>query len=393
MRVHDDFDDDFMPSIYKDPRGRSPFWYVSFFDADGVQRRRSTKTEDRALALRLALEWESLGRKGRAGTVIAAQVRKVVAELVEQATGEALHFQAASDYFNHWKKQWEASKSKNTIARYTQPVDSFLKSLGKRAMQPLANIGPSDLVKWRDSLQKGGRTPSTVNFNIKVVAMVFKKALDLGYITVNPCQGLETIREDVDTERDVFTMDQVKALTVAGKGSDWEGAVLLAYFTGLRLGDVTTLTWAEVDTSAEGGWYIRRKTRKTKKVVAIPVHPSLQEYLEPRQGVGQAPLFPFLNGGKPGGKTGLSSQFKKLMERAGIRGRVLRQGGAGARQTSSLSFHSLRHSFTSAMANAGVPEDVRMLLTGHSTRKVHKTYTHYEEVRVWGAIAAIPGIV
>jgi len=37
----------------------------------------------------------------------------------------------------------------------------------------------------------------------------------------------------------------------------------------------------------------------------------------------------------------------------------------------------------SAMANAGVPEEVQMLLTGHSTRRAHKTYTHHEESQVW----------
>jgi hypothetical protein len=32
----------------------------------------------------------------------------------------------------------------------------------------------------------------------------------------------------------------------------------------------------------------------------------------------------------------------------------------------------LRHSFTSLLANAGVPEEVRMALTGHKERAVHQ---------------------
>ncbi len=389
---HDDFYDDSMASVYKDPRNRSKFWYVSFFDSAGVQRRRSTKTTDRTLAMRMAADWERLAKSGRAGSVVAAQVRKVVAELVEQATGEPLHFQTVADYFTHWKTQWDAGKAKNTAIKYTQTVDSFLNALGKRATQPLGNIGPGDLEKWRDALQKGGRTPATVNFNLKVVSIAFQKAQKLGYIPVNPCHGLEAIRDDTEAERDVFTPEQVKVLIEAGKGTDWEGAVFVAYFTGLRLGDVATLTWADVDTAGAQGWFLRRKTLKTRKEVAIPIHPSLRAFLEPWQGVGRAPLFRTLHGGKPGGNTGLSTQFKNLMEKAGIRGRVLRKGVGGARQTTSLSFHSLRHSFTSAMANAGVPEEVRMLLTGHSTRRAHKTYTHHEEAQVWAAIATVPGV-
>ena len=64
-----------------------------------------------------------------------------------------------------------------------------------------------------------------------------------------------------------------------------------------------------------------------------------------------------------------------------------------SRSTSSLSFHSLRHSFTSTMTAAGVPEEVRMLLTGHSTKKAHKVYTHHEETQVWGAISALPAVL
>jgi integrase len=81
------------------------------------------------------------------------------------------------------------------------------------------------------------------------------------------------------------------------------------------------------------------------------------------------------------------------MERAGVLGKRLRTGTGAGRSTSSLSYHSLRHSFTSAMAAAGVPEEVRMLLTGHATKTAHKIYTHHQEGQVWGAIAALPGVL
>jgi integrase len=381
-----------MASVHKNPAAGSPYWFAAFRGPDGRRMKKSTKTKDRTKALRLAVEWEELANKGRKGELVVSQARKVVSELVEQATGEPLHFQSVSDYFTHWKKQWEGSKAKNTAVKYTHTVDSFLKALGKRSSQPLGNISPGDLEKWRDSLQKGGRTPTTVNFSLKVVSIAFQKALKLGYISVNPCHGLEAVRDDTEAQRDVFTQEQVQALLLAAKGTDWEGAVLVGYYTGLRLGDVVALTWGEVDTSSQRGWFLRRTTGKTKKVVLVPVHPFLQDFLNTRQGVARAPLFPVLSGSKPGGNTGLSTQFKKLMERAGIKGRILRKGGGAARQTSSLSFHSLRHSFASAMANAGVSEEVRMLLTGHSTRRAHKTYTHHEETQVWDAVSKIPSM-
>jgi Phage integrase family len=42
------------------------------------------------------------------------------------------------------------------------------------------------------------------------------------------------------------------------------------------------------------------------------------------------------------------------------------------------SFHSLRHSFKSAMANADVPLEIRQKLTGHASQDMNKHYTHLE---------------
>jgi hypothetical protein len=57
-----------------------------------------------------------------------------------------------------------------------------------------------------------------------------------------------------------------------------------------------------------------------------------------------------------------SSQFRQIMHEAKIGGRVLRAATGKGRKQSSLSFHSLRHSFVSALANAGVAADLRQKL-------------------------------
>jgi len=41
-------------------------------------------------------------------------------------------------------------------------------------------------------------------------------------------------------------------------------------------------------------------------------------------------------------------------------------------------FHALRHSFTSGLANAGVAPELLMKLTGHSSEAVCRGYTHHE---------------
>jgi integrase len=91
-------------------------------------------------------------------------------------------------------------------------------------------------------------------------------------------------------------------------------------------------------------------------------------------------------------KSGLSSQFKRIMEKAKIGGRILRAATGEGRKQSSLSFHSLRHSFVSALANAGVAPDLRQKLAGHTDSKSHARYSHHEVDIMRAAVAQVPSL-
>jgi integrase len=68
------------------------------------------------------------------------------------------------------------------------------------------------------------------------------------------------------------------------------------------------------------------------------------------------------------GRNGLSGQFRLLMAKANITGRTTERRGEKGRNRSSLTFHSLRHSFNSAMANAGVSQELRQRQSPQSSR-------------------------
>ena len=110
------------------------------------------------------------------------------------------------------------------------------------------------------------------------------------------------------------------------------------------------------------------------------------------KGVGKDPIFPSLKGKSGSGKSVLSSQFKKIMAAAKIQGRKLRETKGEGREQSSLSFHSLRHSFVSALANAGVAAEVRQKLAGHSDSKSHARYSHHEVETMRAAVDLLPGL-
>jgi len=64
------------------------------------------------------------------------------------------------------------------------------------------------------------------------------------------------------------------------------------------------------------------------------------------------------------------------MEKAGIEGK--RTQASGGRTLSNLSFHSFRYSFNSALANAGVSQEIWQKLTGHASAEKNAIYAHHE---------------
>jgi integrase len=107
---------------------------------------------------------------------------------------------------------------------------------------------------------------------------------------------------------------------------------------------------------------------------------------------GKAFLFPSLAGKRTSGKSGLSMSFSRIMEKAKVKGEVARERTGKGRTINTLSFHSLRHSFNSIMANAGVSQEVRQKLTGHSSAEMNKRYTHHELEPLRAAIQKIPAL-
>jgi integrase len=59
---------------------------------------------------------------------------------------------------------------------------------------------------------------------------------------------------------------------------------------------------------------------------------------------------------------------------------------------SQISFHSLRHTATSLMKNAGVSAAVVMDIVGHDSGAVSAHYTHIDEDAKRAAIARMPAI-
>ena len=396
-----------MPSLCK--RERSPFWYCCYSSATGQRLKKSTGETNRAKALEFCLTVQRAEDMAARGTLTETRARELIGEVLERTSGETVEFFTAEGWLRDWLRGKEVSKAEGTHTKYAHTVDTFVAHLGKRARLNIAAISAKDVSGFRDAEIASGKHPNTVRYLVKQLRIPFNAARRAGVIAHNPAEAVELPatakgEDGAETKRDAFTVEQVGALLDAaiacehGKpvfetGAEWRGAILFAYFTGARLQDVANITWNAIDLPAHTITY---RAKKGGKLVTVPIHPELESYLLalPAADSGKAFVFPKLAGGRTSGRSGLSMTFARIMARAGVKGEVLRaasEGGKG-RTVNSLSFHSLRHSFNSAMANAGVSQEIRMKLTGHLSADMNKGYTHLELEPLRAAVGVIPAI-
>jgi integrase len=364
----------------------SPFWYAAFTDPLGRRLKKSTGQTSKSRALEIARTWEKASEEAKQLRLTEARAREVVSELMQSVSGQSLTVFTVEQWFEQFVKGKRKSRAAQTATRHEYLMRELVAFLGHRAKLNIAAISSRDIAEFRDQRQSLGLAPTTVNLDIVILSSAFNAALRQGHISVNPCLAIEPLKNK-PKRKGVFSPEQVSALLKTAEG-DWRGLILVAFYTGQRLLDCANLRWRDVDLVSDIKM-ICFQVRKTGVEVVTVVHPALEDYLlslaTPNSD--DVYLFPTLAGRNT---SPLSNAFRKLMEKANIEHRVIRERTAHGRSVNALSFHSLRHSFSSILANAGVSEELRMTIVGHSTRDMHQRYTHHELERMRDAIATLP---
>jgi integrase len=146
-----------------------------------------------------------------------------------------------------------------------------------------------------------------------------------------------------------------------------------------------SLSWDSMAVATSTIYY---KQGRTRMRVEVPIHPDLEARFLAVAGDNPVDLLrPTLARTRVDGRNGLSRQFAYLMSAAGLDQDQVR---SARNAFSGKSFHSLQHSFSSALANAGVSADLRMRLTGHKSLVVHQRYSHVELEPLRKAVSVLP---
>ncbi len=375
-----------MASVHRRPR--SPYWHAAFRGPEGRLILRSTKQQNRGKAEAVAKEFERATQLAKAGLLVEDQARKVVGAIMERAGGgDTLRSPIAAVFLREWMAGKELNKRARTADRYRPIIEGFIESLGIRSQRPLLAVTAEDVQRYINGRIEEGCAPGTVQVDGKILRTAFNRARRMGLISTNPAEAVE-LPDRACIERGTFTAPEVRMLVEAAE-DEWKTLILLAYYTGQRLMDCAHLKWSSVNL---GTGVLSFTQEKTDAAVEIPMHSDLREHLEGLASTDSTDEFvmPGMSRESGSGQNGLSSKFKRIARSAGVDIQTVQ--GSGTRKLSRRTFHALRHSFTSALANAGVSEEIRMKLTGHKSKAVHRTYTHHEIATLRNAVGMVPSI-
>ena len=375
-------------------RDGTKFWFACLTLPNGRRVQRSTKETDRKKAQRIADKWEAATH----AHVTARQTQRVIADLYRDITGSLIEFPTVREYFEKWVADKRPETKASTYVFYRNKAQSFLNWLGPRADEQITLIEKENIKKFRDFELKRVSW-RTARHAIKFLRMVFKSAKEDGkYHEDNPAAGVKIREHDEVIRRRAFTIPEVRRILETAD-AEWKSLVCFGLYTGQRIGDLARLTWQNVDLDRKE---IRFVTRKTNRQMIIPIIKPLRKQIEklPAGDDPHQPLHPraFASVQKSGEVNTLSRQFYELLADAGLVPRKdhsrleTAPGRDGLRRITEISFHSLRHTATSLMKNAGISASVVMDIIGHDSELMSAHYTHVDEETKRRALSKMPAI-
>lgn len=301
-------------------------------------------------------KWESVGKIGQVTKLVAQRrledkrrkIRMGVYEYEDNITLEDLEH----DYIKYveqtkqlrtWKKRKEQIKT----------LKAFFN--GKKLNQ----ITPGDIDDYK-AFRLNNVKPATANRELATLRNIFNLAKrDKKFYGDNPVSIAGLLSEDNQRDR-VLTPDEEERLMTVG-ADHLKSILLTALNTGMRKGEILSLTWDNVDFD-NILFIINASNNKSKKLKRIPINSYLKKMLLELKLRNQAISEYVFLGDDDKPIKDIKTAFKNACRRAEIQG---------------LRFHDLRHTAGTRMLESGVNIVAISEILGHSSIELtRKRYLH-----------------
>ena len=277
-----------------------------------------------------------------------------------------------SDFIRHWLHSIVKPHIKaSTFSNYVTIAEKWiLPFLGERKLH---KVNQEEIQHFIGRLSEQGLSPGTVRNIYGVLNAAMRKAKAYNYMSVNSCEGVRLPKMEKKEAR-LLTIWEQKALELVAKGDKNGFAILLASYTGLRIGEICGLVWRDVDLE-NGMLHVSRTVRriqchepqaqaKTEVVIgsaksdrsrrSIPLPSSIIRLFAEHRKI-SAGEYVFAYRGKPLEPRALQYRFKELLKKAGL---------------AEVNFHALRHTFATRCLELRFDIKTLSEILGHASAKM-----------------------
>lgn len=293
------------------------------------------------------------------------------------------HKGTLADFLQHWLEDTVRSRvGAKTFERYKEIVDYHISpALGH---YPLSKLTPSAIQsaynRWLTSgseKRKAGLSSQTVLHHHRLLHSALKKAVKMGHLSRNPCDGVDPPRVERKEMR-VLDGPGLAGLLAKVSGTELHMPVFLALGLGLRRGEVCAMKWSDLDEKRSlavisrsvqqirSGVSLKGPKNRAGRALAVPKSLMRALMLEKRR---QETLRKDFEGFNSGGYVcvrGDGSMWHPDSLTDAFRHRV-----------SEIRFHDLRHSHATQLFALGVHPKIVSERLGHRTVKLTlDTYSH-----------------
>lgn len=285
--------------------------------------------------------------------------------------------------FDAWADQWLAGLERrtNTVRGYTSTMVRGKAAFGQKRVR---RITVEDLRALMTAMRADGLSDSTRAKHLRVLGACFASAIESGYAGVNPCRRLTRGERPQAGKREsaYFERDELRRLFEHVEAGVYRTLFLTALKTGMRLGELLALTWADVDLS-ETVIRVRRSytdgsigPTKSGERRSVDLTEELVELLGEWWGELGGPdddrlVFP---GPTKSGYLNVATVARELYE-AMSAAEVPRIGPTGEKRT----FHSFRHTSAKAALEHGLSITWLQRRLGHASITITiDRYGHWE---------------
>ena len=240
----------------------------------------------------------------------------LVERLIETKTGRAVEHTKIAELANKWVSPARRKSITDQHAKVTEAeFQRFLTFLSKHKSEAvyLYEVTHAEAEAYAKDLFDS-LAPRTARGHLALLRNAFEKFMPIG--ASNPFESIIVPKtaKDATVHRRPFTVAEIQAILEAAADDDMmRDLITAAACSGLRRGDLCTLTWKSVDIP---GGMLTVKTSKSGAEVEIPIFAPLQAVLESRKGNGSKYVFPEAAEMMARNPQGLSYRFKQVVARA-----------------------------------------------------------------------------